>query len=73
MTALYQVRPAPFGATTLYYVINGVDQLMLSIRSFVVARGMRRDLEALSPEQLDDIGLTRFDIDAAVAKVSRWA
>lgn len=66
-------RPAPFGAITAFQLIDRLDHVLSALRAHVDARQMRRRLEELTDEQLDDIGICRHDIDRAVKRISRWA
>lgn len=67
MSALQNTRPAPFGAISTYYIVDAFDHILFAIRSRVAMRQTRRNLERLSDAQLDDIGLTRAQIDTVAA------
>lgn len=73
MSVLQTSRPAPFGAITAYHVINGLERLVHGVRAHFAAIETRRQLEQLTDTQLNDIGVTRYDIEAIVARTGRWA
>jgi|AutmiccommuBRH23_1029490.scaffolds.fasta_scaffold231574_1 uncharacterized protein YjiS (DUF1127 family) len=53
----------PLGAITLYRAVSSVSELLSRIQAWRDARRTARILHNLSPRQLEDIGLTRADID----------
>jgi uncharacterized protein YjiS (DUF1127 family) len=63
MAAFETSRPAPFGATTTYHVIQFVSNALTSVKVWNDARVTRKVLSSLSDRELDDIGLCRGDID----------
>jgi uncharacterized protein YjiS (DUF1127 family) len=67
MVAQQKTRPAPFGAITVYQVVDVFDRLLFALRSRISARQTRRRLEVLTDAQLDDVGLRRTDIDRVAA------
>ena len=56
-------RPAPFGAITVFRVIDGVASMVYSVGEWNRSRKTRAMLSKLSDETLADIGLTRAGID----------
>jgi uncharacterized protein YjiS (DUF1127 family) len=70
MSALTTTRPAPFGAITVYHVVDAIDHLLSALRARIVAHQTRRLLWTLTDDQLDDIGLCRGEI-VAVTRVLR--
>jgi uncharacterized protein YjiS (DUF1127 family) len=63
MSAFETTRPAPFGATSTYQVIQFVTNTLASLKTWNDARVTRKALSTLSDRELDDIGLCRGDID----------
>ena len=54
---------APFGAITVHRVVTAVFSAVATLRSWNDTRRTINTLRTLSPAQLDDIGLTRGDIE----------
>ncbi len=52
-------RPAPFGALTVYRVVNFFDDLRMRNRERRLARVTERALRQISDRELDDLGLDR--------------
>jgi uncharacterized protein YjiS (DUF1127 family) len=63
MSAFETTRPAPFGATSTYQVIQFVSNALVSVKNWNDARVTRKVLSSLTDRELDDIGLCRGDID----------
>jgi len=63
MAAFETTRTAPFGAIATYRVIQFVSTLLADIAAWNDARMTRNALGKLSDRELDDIGLSRGDID----------
>ncbi len=63
MSAFETTRPAPFGATSTYQVIQFVSNALASVKNWNDARVTRKVLSSLTDRELDDIGLCRGDID----------
>ncbi len=63
MAATQASRPAPFGAITVYRLVNGLGSFGDSLAAWNDARVTRKALAALSDRELDDIGLCRGDIE----------
>ncbi|PCH68817.1 MAG: hypothetical protein COC12_09690 [Rhodobacteraceae bacterium] len=53
---------APLGAVTTLRVVNSILNLKDSVVAWNQTRVTRKILSRLSPEQLQDIGLTRADL-----------
>jgi len=54
---------APFGAITIHRIVTAVMGVAARIRSWNDYRRTVNALRALTPDQLDDIGLTQADIE----------
>ncbi len=54
---------APFGAITVHRVVTAISGVVDKMRAWNDTRRTIVALRALSPAQLDDIGLTRADIE----------
>lgn len=54
---------APFGAITIHRIVTAVMGVVARIRSWNDYRKTINALRALTPDQLDDIGLTQADIE----------
>lgn len=52
-------RPAPFGALTVYRVVNFFDELRMRNRERKLARVTEKALRQISDRELDDLGLGR--------------
>ncbi len=63
MAALETRRTAPLGAISTYRAINAVSNALWAVRNWNEARTTRKALSKLSDRELDDIGLTRGDIE----------
>lgn len=63
MATIDHTRPAPFGAITALNVVNRIEGVFATIGRWNAARATARSLNGLSDHELDDIGLTRGDID----------
>ena len=53
----------PFGAVAVHRVVSAVSALVAAYNNWQETRRTIAALRALSPAQLDDIGLTSADID----------
>lgn len=62
MAIKHQNRTVPIGARTIYVLVCLVENAAKSIRKWRLEQQTRRELSRLSDHQLDDIGLTRSDI-----------
>ena len=56
-------RTAPFGAITVFRMVQSVGKAATSFQVWNAARITRNALSRLSNRELDDIGLCRGDID----------
>ena len=54
---------APFGAITVHRIITAVSDIATTLRAWNETRRTIAVLRSLSPAQLDDIGLTRGDVE----------
>jgi len=63
MAATHASRPAPFGAISVYRLVNGLGSFGDKLAAWNDARVTRKALAALSDRELDDIGLCRGDIE----------
>lgn len=66
MAITTNTQTLPLGAITIYRIVSGTNELLARFRAWRDARRTVRILENLSPRQLDDIGLTRGDIDRMI-------
>ena len=63
MAAFDTTRPAPFGAISIFRLVQFVSDTYLSFATWNDARVTRSALGKLSDRELDDIGLCRGDIE----------
>lgn len=63
MAATHASRPAPFGAISIFRLMQGLGSIGESFAAWNDARVTRNALSRLTDRELDDIGLTRADID----------
>ena len=54
---------APFGAITVHRVVTALSGVVATLRAWNDTRRTINALRGLSPAQLDDIGLSRADIE----------
>lgn len=59
---------APFGAITVHRIVSTFEDALNAIRAWNKTRRTVSALRALSPRQLDDIGLTRADVDGFASR-----
>ena len=64
MPTIQTFRPITFGMHFTTRLTAAISAFALSISEWNALRTTRNELEKLSDLQLDDIGLTRGDIDA---------
>ncbi len=62
MSIINQTRTVPAGARSIYVLTSLFENAVASIRQRYSERQNRRVLSRLSDRELDDIGLTRSDI-----------
>lgn len=64
MTATTMTAPvAPFGAITVHRIVSAVETVLRKMREMNETHRTVMILRSLSASQLDDIGLTRGDIE----------
>jgi uncharacterized protein YjiS (DUF1127 family) len=63
MAATETTRPAPFGAVSAFRVTSLIGNAVAAVAAWNDARVTRNALAKLSDRELDDIGLTRADIE----------
>jgi len=56
-------RAAPFGAITVFRMVQAAGNAVTTLQTWNSARITRKALSKLSNRELDDIGLCRGDID----------
>lgn len=61
--AFFEQSRAPFGAITVHSIVMAVSNLVESFRTWQIQRRTYGELASLSPEQLEDIGLTKADLE----------
>lgn len=62
MTPVVTHKDAPLGAIIAFRVVKSVLNFKEAVMAWNEMRITRKQLMNLSEEQLDDIGLTRFDL-----------
>ncbi len=62
-TTTIRTAVAPFGAITVHRVVTALSGVVGTLRAWNDTRRTINALRALSPAQLDDIGLTRADVE----------
>ncbi len=62
MATTYTPAIAPFGAVVIHRTVGALSGLVAAIREWNDARRTANALRALNADQLNDIGLTRGDI-----------
>jgi len=63
MATTYTTRPAPFGALATFRFITFLDKIRTSFLGWSNTRATQNALSRLSDHELNDIGLSRGDID----------
>ena len=63
MAAYETSRAVPFGAITVYRMVQSVARTAEALQAWNSARITRKSLNRLSNRELDDIGLCRGDIE----------
>lgn len=63
MAAFETTRPAPFGAISIFRLVQFVSDALIAFSNWNDARVTRKSLTRLSDRELDDIGLCRGDIE----------
>jgi uncharacterized protein YjiS (DUF1127 family) len=63
--AIYtETKTAPFGAITTFRAIRALEAVKNSFVSWNAKRNTYKQLSALSTRELDDIGMSRADIES---------
>ncbi len=62
MSVIHQTRTIPTGARSIYVLTSLFENAVTSVRRRYSERQTRRVLSRLSDHELDDIGLTRAEI-----------
>jgi len=68
MATFETIRPAPFGAETVYGFVSFMDSKRTALAEWNNARITRNALSRLSDRELADIGLTRGDVEGMTGK-----
>ena len=63
MANIITTAAAPFGAITIHRMVTAVSGVAGNLRAWNETRRTINALRALSPAQLDDIGLTRSHVE----------
>jgi uncharacterized protein YjiS (DUF1127 family) len=63
MANIITTATAPFGAITIHRIVTAVSGVAANLRAWNETRRTLNALRALSPAQLDDIGLSRADVE----------
>lgn len=71
MSVFEQKRAAPFGAISIYSIVDAVEQTGALIRAKIVAERTHRALTKLSPRTLQDIGLGETDLAEFSQNIAR--
>jgi len=64
MATFETTRPAPFGAEILHRAVSYIDELREALVEWNNHRVTRNAIARLSDRELNDIGLSRADVDA---------
>jgi len=56
-------RSAPFGAISTYRFVSVLERAVTAVQTWTMQHKTAKALNALSDYQLDDIGLTRGDVE----------
>ena len=63
MAFLNTTKPAPFGAITTYRAVKALEAVKTSFLSWSANRNTYKQLSVLSTRELEDIGITRADVN----------
>ncbi len=66
--AMIENSTVPFGAVTVHRVVSGLAGIVERFQRWNEVRRTARILSQLDNEQLDDLGLTRGDIESFASK-----
>ena len=64
MTTITQTAIAPFGAISAYRAINAIESALNNLIAWNTKRKAHAQLTALDTRSLDDIGVSRADVDS---------
>lgn len=56
-------KTAPFGAITTYRAVKALEAVKISFVAWNAKRATYKELSALSVRELNDIGMTRADVE----------
>lgn len=71
MTMMHTTSRLPFGAITVHRVVSFGNRMLSEIRAWNDVRRTAAALRALTPAQLEDIGLVPADIDIVARRGRR--
>lgn len=63
MATFETIRPAPFGAETVYRLVSFVDTMRATLVNWNNTRVTRNAISKLTDRELADIGLSRSDVE----------
>lgn len=63
MATLNLTKAAPFGAIATFRVIRALEDVKNNLVAWNAKRNTYKQLNALSARELEDIGITRADVD----------
>jgi uncharacterized protein YjiS (DUF1127 family) len=63
MATLNSTKPAPFGAITTFRAIHAIESVTNSFAAWNTKRKTYKELSALSTRELEDIGLSRAEVE----------
>lgn len=63
MATLNSTKPAPFGAITTFRAIHAIEGVKNSFVAWYAKRNTYKELSALTSRELEDIGLSRADVE----------
>jgi uncharacterized protein YjiS (DUF1127 family) len=64
-------RVLPLGSVTIYHIVDGIDQVLATIRRSLSARRTAAVLSKLTDAQLEDIGVRRGEVRRVALRVVR--
>ena len=71
MAAIETSRVAPFGAISVFRIVQFGERILRAVRARIVAERTHSELVKLSPAQLRDIGLGDRDLGEFAAEIAR--
>lgn len=63
MATIAITKAAPFGAISAFRAVNAVEAVLNSLMTWNARRNTYKVLSALSARELEDIGMTRADVE----------